>query len=477
MNQLTLIWIALPFLLGFIIYLLPRLTRPLTLLAVFFSLGYGLALGTAAAPVSLRLLDHFGVSLFLDGLTSFFIVTNALVTMAVVLTVWESEQTPFFFAQLLILHGSVNVALASTDWISLYVALEVVGIAAFLLIAYPGTERVIWVGLRYLLVSNIAMLFYLVGAVLVYESHHGFDFVGLRVAPPEAVALLLLGLLVKGGVFVLGFWLPMTHASAAAPVSALLSGVVVKAAVLPLVRVALLVPAVEPIIRLVGVGTALLGVAYALLERDVKRMLAWSTTSQMGFILAAPEVGGFYALAHGLVKAALFLGAGQLPSRDLTELQQRGIPRYLGIPLALACFSISGFPLLAGFGAKVLTMQNLRPWQEWAMTGAAVGTATIYAGVFFLPWTQAETRLPRGLGWGLGLLLGGLWVANGVYYEAFTVANVIKPLVIIGVGWGLYLGVVRRLRGHLPALGEQIEHLLGMMSVGLVVLFWLAWGW
>ncbi|APB32511.1 monovalent cation/H+ antiporter subunit D [Gloeomargarita lithophora Alchichica-D10] len=477
MNVLTLVWIASAFFLGFGIYFMPSLTRPLALLAGFFSLGYGLALGVQPEPVVLRLLDSFGVGLFLDSLTSFFIITNALVTIAVIFTLWESDKTPFFFTQILILHGSVNGAFASTDWISLYVALEVVGIAAFLLITYPRNERVIWVGLRYLLISNVAMLFYLVGAVLVYESHHSFDFVGLGEAPPEAVALLFLGLLVKGGIFTLGFWLPMTHATAEAPVSALLSGVVVKAAVLPLIRCALLVAAVEPLVRGVGVGTALLGVGFALFESDVKRVLAWSTTSQMGFILAAPEVGGFYALAHGLVKAALFLLAGQLPSRDVRELAQQGIPRTLGIPLALASFSISGFPLLAGFGAKVLTMKNLLPWQVGGMTGAAVGTAAIYASSFFLPWTRTPTSLPRGFWAAMAVLLGGLLVANGVYYEAFTWGNIVKPLGIIAGGWGLYWGVVRRLQVRLPRFLEQLEHLLGMMSVGLVVLFWLAWSW
>lgn len=477
MTTLTLVWILSGFFLGFGIYFLPQLTRPLALLSGFFSLGYGLMLAAQPEPVQLRLLDSFGVGLSLDGLTSFFIITNALVTIAVIFALWESDKTPFFFAQVLILHGSVNVAFASTDWMSLYVALEVLGIASFLLMTYPRTERVIWVGLRYLLVSNVAMLFYLVGAVLVYESHHSFDLLGLRDAPPEAVALLVLGLLVKGGIFTLGFWLPMTHATAEAPVSALLSGVVVKAAVLPLMRVGLLIEELEPIVRLLGVGTALLGVGYALFERDMKRVLAWSTTSQMGFILAAPEVGGFYALTHGLVKAALFLVAGQLPSRNVAELARQGIPRTLGIPLALASFSISGFPLLAGFGAKVLTMKNLLPWQVWGMTGAAVGTATIYAGSFFLPWRTTTTSLAPGFWAAMGVLLGGLLVANGVYYEAFTWGNIIKPLVIIAVGWGLYWGVVRRVQVRLPRLLEGVEDLLGVMSVGLVVLFWLVWAW
>lgn len=198
MNTLTLIWIAFPFLVGFIIYLFPRLDRQLALLGALVSAGYAVQLFVEESPVTLRLLDHFGVSLLLDGLAGFFILTNALVTAAVILYCWHSDKTTFFYAQTLILHGSVNAAFVCTDFISLYVALEVLSIATFLLIAYPRSDRSIWVGLRYLFVSNVAMLFYLVGAVLVYKAHHSFDFAGLRGAPPEAIALIFLGLLVKG---------------------------------------------------------------------------------------------------------------------------------------------------------------------------------------------------------------------------------------------------------------------------------------
>jgi multicomponent Na+:H+ antiporter subunit D len=236
MNNLTLVWIAFPFFVGFLIYLLPRFDRVLALGGALVSAAFAIQLFVQQTPITLRLLDHFGVSLVLDPLTAFFILTNALVTAAVVLYCWRSDRTTFFYAQTIILHGSVNAALACSDFISLYMALEVLSIASFLLIAYPRSDRAIWVGLRYLFVSNVAMLFYLVGAVLVYKAHHSFDFSGLRGAPPEALALIFLGLLIKGGIFVSGLWLPLTHSESEAPVSALMSGVVVKAAVLPTMK-------------------------------------------------------------------------------------------------------------------------------------------------------------------------------------------------------------------------------------------------
>ncbi|PMB21149.1 cation:proton antiporter, partial [Fischerella thermalis CCMEE 5319] len=371
---------------------------------------------------------------------------------------------------------SINAAFVCADFISLYVALEVSGIAAFLLIAYPRSDRSIWVALRYLFISNVAMLFYLVGAVLAYKANHSFSFASLRGAPPEAIALIFLGLLVKGGIFISGLWLPLTHSEAETPVSAMLSGIVVKAGVYPLVRCALMVDEFDPIIRLFGVGTALLGVFYAVFEKDTKRMLAFHTVSQLGFILAAPKVGGFYALTHGLVKSALFMTAGALPSRNFKELQQKPINTRVWIALVIASFSISGFPMLSGFGAKVLTSKNFLPWQAIAMNIAALGTAISFAKFIFLPrGGQGEVR--RGFWPAVILLIAGLILANIVYFEAYTVANIIKPLAIIGVGWIAYFLIFRRSVLKLPRVIEQFEHLIGMMSLMLILLFWMVFAW
>jgi multicomponent Na+:H+ antiporter subunit D len=478
MTTLTLIWIVLPFLVGFIIYLLPKCDRILALVGAFASALYVIPLFIQQTPINLRLLDNFGVSLILDPLAGFFILTNALVTAAVIIYCWHTDKTAFFYAQVLILHGSVNAAFACSDFISLYVALEVISIATFLLIAYPRSDRGIWIGLRYLFVSNVAMLFYLIGAILVYKASHSFDFVELRGAPPEAIALIFLGLLVKGGIFVSGLWLPLTHAESESPVSALMSGVVVKAGVLPLVRCALLVEELAPIVRLFGVGTALLGVFFAVFEKDTKRMLAFHTVSQLGFILAAPEVGGFYALTHGLVKSSLFLIVGNLPSRNFKELQHQHLSKQLWIPLVIASFSISGFPLLSGFGAKVLTMKNLLPWQVVGMNIAALGTAISFAKFIFLPHSNQDQSVKAPLKvefWlAIAILLGGLVVANVIYFEAYDLENIAKPLMIIAGGWIAYWLIFRSASVKLPTLFEQFENLIGFMSLMLILLFWMA---
>ncbi len=473
MNTLTIAWIGFPFFIGFIIYLIPKLDKYMAMLGAIASAAFAFQLFVMPSAVTLELLDHFSVTLLVDRLSGYFILTNALVTAAVVIYCWPTDKTAFFYAQILMVHGSLNAAFASTDFISLYVGLEVSGIAAFLLISYPRTDRSIWVALRYLFISNTAMLFYLIGAVLVYQASHSFSFAGLAKAPPEAIALIFMGLLVKGGVFVSGLWLPLTHSESETPVSALLSGIVVKAGVYPLVRCALMVPDVAPIVQIFGVGTALLGVFCAVLEKDSKRMLAFHTVSQLGFILAAPEVGGFYALSHGLVKSSLFLIAGSLPSRNLKELKQKPIDTKIWIALVIASLSISGFPFLVGFGAKMLTMKNLLPWQVIAMNVAAVGTAISFAKFIFLPRGGTAEAKP-GFWAAVLLLLGGLIAANVVYVEAYTLENMLKAIATIGVGWLAYFLIFQRTAIKLPRMLEQFDNLVGFMSVVSLLLFWMA---
>lgn len=477
---MTITWIALPFVVGFVIYLVPKLDRFLALGVALASAAYALQLfldpalsvAYAKSPPTLELLDNFGVTLAVDQLSGYFILTNALVTAAVILYCWNTGKTAFFYMQTTILHGSLNSAFICADFISLYVALEVIGLAGFLLITYPRTDRSIWVGLRYLFISNTTMLFYLVGALMVYQANNSFAFAGLGKAPVEAQALILLGLLTKGGIFVSGLWLPLTHSESQSQVSALLSGVVVKAGVYPLVRCALMVEEIDPVIRIFGVGTALLGGFYAIFEQDTKRTLALSTLGQLGWILAAPAVGGLYALSHGLVKATIFLTAGILPSRDFQELQHKPMNRWLWIVLVIASLSISGFPLFLGFGAKMSTMKDLLPWQSIIMNVAAVTTAIAYAKFIFLP-RNGQDSVRLGFWPPVVLLISGLLIANVAYLQAYTVANIAKAIGTIGVGWLAYFFIFRRMELKIPAALEKFDHLIGGMSLMLVVLFWM----
>lgn len=490
----TLIWATLPLLVGFSIYLFPRLDRLLAMGVALTSLLYGLWWIMQPGSLSVQLLDSFGVSLLIDGLSGYFILTNAVVSAAVILYCWQQDKGSFFYAQAIILHGSVNSVFICADLVSLYVALEVIGISAFLLITHTRTNKSIWVGLRYLFVSNTAMLFYMIGALLVYQSSHSFAFTGLTQAPTDAIALILIGLLSKGGIFVSGLWLPLTHSESETPVSAMLSGVVVKAGVFPLVRIALLIEDLAPLIQIFSVGTAILGTSLAIVEKDTKRLLAWSTISQVGFILAAPAVAGFYAFTHGVAKATLFLTVGKLPSRDFEALRQTPIRCSLWISITIASLSLAGVPLLAGFNAKLRTLNQLAGWQSISLNIVAVGSAIAVSKFIFLPFyndllnnspessSQREALLPpqsvpptlSPTAWSaIILLLIGLVAASALHTEDYTPINLAKSLGKIGLGFLVYQTCARRLMLSLPQAPEKLEHLIGGMSLVLVFLFWM----
>ncbi|MGK7908782.1 MAG: cation:proton antiporter [Synechococcus sp.] len=478
MNQILNIWLLLPFLVGFGIYLIPRADRLLALVVALSSLVVGLYTVGRSDALTLQLMDSFGVTLTLDSLSGFFILTNAIVTIAVVLYCWASQRTIFFYMQTIILHGSLNAVFVCSDFISLYVALEVISISAFLLITYARTDQSIWVGLRYLFISNTAMLFYLVGAVLVYQSNQTFAFSGLQGAPVEAIALIFLGLLTKGGVFVSGLWLPLTHSEAATPVSALLSGAVVKTGIFPLLRCAMLIEEISPVLQLMGVLTALSGVICAAFEQDTKRTLAFSTVSQVGFALVAPTVAGYYVLTHGLAKATLFLTAGSLPSRQFKELQQQSMPLLMWLVMAFACLSLSGIPLLGGFGAKTLAFGQLSGSVNVAMNVAAVGTAIVCAKFLFLPFKISNPFLKNyGVQTSFWIatpfLIIGLFSANAGYLDAYSLSKLVKAVVTIALGLAIYQVVVKNIDVAISRLFERIEHLIGMMSVILTFLFWM----
>jgi formate hydrogenlyase subunit 3/multisubunit Na+/H+ antiporter MnhD subunit len=462
-------------------YLYPPLVRPFALL---MSLGTILL---AAVGFSLpsaqqwQLMDGFGIFLQLDNLGSYFLLTNGLVTLAVLLYCWASQRTAFFYAQLMVLHVGLNAAFLSADLISLYVCLEVVGLASFLLIIYPRQAASSWIGLRYLFVTNTGLLFYLIGVILVYQATNSLNFQGLATAPDEAIALIFLGLLIKGEIFLSGLWSPQTSNIASAPVAALLSGVVVTAGILPLLRFAPLSEQLGTMVWGLAIATALLGIGLGIFARDSRRILAYSTISQMGFILVAPAVGGVYALTHGLAKACLFLLVGSLPEQDLDKLQAQPISYKLWLPIVLASSSIIGLPLLAGFEAKTLTLQTLNveqlPWTAIAMNLAGGGTAIILGKFIFLtPSFQNKLDLgssPWGLVLAVVLLLGALTLGNLIYPAAFSWGNGLKATASFLVGSAIYWWGLRKIHWQPPDWGERLDHLIGSMALMLTLLL----GW
>jgi multicomponent Na+:H+ antiporter subunit D len=457
--------------LGFSIFciLLPRLVAVVPAAVYGATAGWSIWMIYTRQSFQLRLLDTIGVTLLADSAAAYLLLTNAAVSLGVMLHLRPKSYPPFFHALVLMLHGGLNACFLSYDLFNLYVVIELTTIIAFLLVIHPLEDRHIWNGLRYIFISNIGMVFYLIGTIMVYETTGTFAMQELGRAHPAAAALIIGGLLVKGGIFIPGFWLPMAHGEAEAPVSALLSGVVVKIGVLPLLRFAALSESLDRMVRLLGVGSALMGIGLALFQKDIKRLLACSTLSQIGFILAAPPLGAFYAFVHGVAKSSLFLAVSGLPGRGLDRLQSSGVQWQVWSAMLLAALSICGMPLLGGFSAKTAAFSLLLSWQRPFMLAAAVGTAAILSRLIFL--RPVSGPLPGGFARDSAMLLTGLLLITGVAAGPYLGNKWLEAIGITAVGWGVHYAGIRRLaRIRLPNRWERLEDIIGMTCVVLLAL-------
>ena len=467
------VWLLAPYIAAFTVALLPALSLPLTLLCSLTTAVLGGWLLVSDAGLQLLLLEQYGVSLSFDSLAGWFLLLGGLVNLAVSLEAHRQAWDRTGWLLLLVLLGALNTSFLTTDLVSLYVSLEVVAISAFLLILRGATANAGWIALRYLLVSNTAMGLYLIGAALVYSQTGSFQFAALAaLAPGAPLALVLVGLLTKSGVFLNGLWLPRTHAEAPAEVSALLSGVVVSAGALPLLRLEQLSPTVIALLTPIALASAALGVLYALAVDDAKRLLAWSTLAQMGLVLLSPAAGGAMALSHGLAKAGLFLTARHWPGRSLRDWHERPLAWSLQLPLWLGALSISGLPPLLGFAAKKQLGSALSPALAWLVLLLLIGSVALYARLCRAPWVLT----PRGpLSWGalllsLPLLLTGAAFIGGP--PALT--TLAQTLVVLVLGVLLALALERwrwSERIALPQLDRLPDLLggLGIVGAGLLV--------
>lgn len=457
-----------PLVMGLLCLLMRRELCRLPIATYLLTAGVALYVLLLDATMELHLVDSFGISLLLDSTGAWFLLLNALVSIAVAWYEHARGRHHYFFVLLAMLHGCMNACFVSTDLFNLYVVIELTTIIAFLLVGQGMTTRHLWNALRYLFLSNVGMLFFLLGTLLVYESAGDFALVSVVKAPPTARALIVTGLLVKGGIFLPGLWLPQAHAEAESAVSALLSGVVVSIGLLPLIRLATYAAELESILRLLGFGGVFAGLAVAFFQRDIKRLLACSTVSQLGFVLISPMYGAVYAFAHGLAKAALFLCAGCLPDRDLIRVRKQPVDRPVAWVMALAALSIAGAPLLMGFHAKYLVAASLSGWSAVLTATASVGTAALLTPIILIPLRSGKQAISSA--WAAPALLCAVLLA-GVFAGPYSVSAWIKSIGIILAGILLHVAALKRLMTvPLPSGWEKLEHVVGMTCMALIII-------
>jgi formate hydrogenlyase subunit 3/multisubunit Na+/H+ antiporter MnhD subunit len=396
----------------------------------------GLLAAAGAAPLRYALgawQAPLGIALAADRLTQALLLL-VLAVYAAVLPYAHAYFAPgarearLFWPLAWLLWAGLNAAFLAADLFNLYVALELLGLAAVGLTAISGKPPALAAALRYLLAALIASNLFLLAVALLYGATGVLDLaqIAAALAPAPnvslAIALLVLALALKTALLPLHFWLPPAHGGAATPVSALLSALVIKASLAILLRLWLhLAPAIDLaplglLLAVLGAAAILWGSAAALAQSKVKMLIAYSTVAQVGYLFVpfawfvpgtpaaglALEADVFHLLAHGGAKAAMFLAAGALVLSagrdDLAALRGAAAREPVAIfAFGLSGASVIGLPPTAGFAAKWQMLQAAVAAGEWLWIPLLLGGSLLAAAYTFRVLRLAFLPTPEAI--------------------------------------------------------------------------------
>lgn len=359
-----------------------------------------------------------------DGLSSWFLLTIAAVTfpLALYLPSYVNHMRGkvdlrLFWSALGLLLISMAAVVLSANALVFLVAWELMSVSSFALVATDHSDaHARQAAMVYLGATRVGTAFLAGGMLWAHALVHSWEFRDWCLTGAPALGpglLLLLGLGVKAGMWPFHLWLPIAHPAAPAPVSALMSGVMVKVAIYMIVRLYVLPgPLAHPvfggILLTLGAISAFWGVLFALLQHDLKRLLAYHTVENVGLILMgiglalvardhlrhegmwisriALAAALFHVLNHAIFKSLLFLGAGAVDSsagtRDLEHLG--GLGRRM--PVTFACFAlgsaaICALPPLNGFASEWLLYQSLL-----GVAGSEATPGLRFAAMLLIGW-------------------------------------------------------------------------------------------
>lgn len=450
---LPLAWACFAFLLG------PgRGARPaIAGLAVQLLLALQLAAGLNDSGAGAHAIGGWGAPLGIDLAADGLSVAMLLLTQVVVLPLAIYARTYFasyaaearyFWPLAGFLIAGLNALFLSADLFNLYVTLELVGLAAVGLVAAGGGAKQITAALRYLFATLLGSGAYLLGVALIYGAYGTVSIPTLlplvTAEAPDVVrlagGLMLAGLMLKTALFPFHFWLPPAHGGAPAPVSALLSALVVKASFYLILR--LWLGPFAPLAGIIAWLPALLGAAaifwgsyQAICARRIKMLVAYSTVAQLGYLFlifpllpteGALQAGIMQAYAHGLAKAAMFAAAGVLIEATGQDTVEGLAGAAQQLPLTLFAFGLAGITLMglppsAGFLAKWQLIEAALAQGHWIIAVAALAGGLLAAVYVFRVLRQAfllapvgDVRpVPRMLEW-MALLLAAASVLLGL---------------------------------------------------------------
>jgi multicomponent Na+:H+ antiporter subunit D len=360
-------------------------------------LAHPLWLSIAGSPVD-RFLD---LHLRAGQLSLVMLVAIGMVVFAAALvahrTFRDERQRSHFASLLMIAMIGMNGAVLATDLFSLYVFIEIVSVASFVLIAFNRDQRGLEGAFKYIVLSAIATMLMVSAAALLMMLAGSTDFAQVSAALTAdrgtamarvAIAAFLCGLFIKSGLAPFHGWVIGAYSAAPAPVSVLLAGIGTKAAgVYALLRLGATVfphsDALNQVLLLVGTVSIVVGALAALGQKDVKKLLAWSSVSQIGYIVLGLGCGTplgmagavFHLFNHAGFKSLLFVNAAAVEAQTgRTNMQRLGglgarMP-VTGLTSIIGVLSTAGVPPLSGFWSKLFIIVAL--WQAGAYAYASI---------------------------------------------------------------------------------------------------------
>jgi len=414
-------------------WMLGRLHRALAELVALLGAAGSLAVSVGIVGFALRgeVLTGWGRELRVDSLSALLVLLISAVGLPAALfsirymrhrRLYDAQgrditdaRLPVFYSLLLLFLATMLWGCVTNNIIMLYVAVEATTIASGLLVAFYWDRRSLEAGYKYLMLLTVGITFALFACVLLYASAAPYlpgvnamlisELRGVAGLIPRSVAIFVVAFLVvgfgtKAGLAPFHPWLPDAHAEAPSPVSALLSGVMIKMAVYALARTVTIFfpayPALTVFIVVLGCFTMLLGGVMALAQDDLKRLLAYSSVSQMGYVVVGLGFGTylgvygglFHLVTHAAAKALLFLSVGAViyatSARSISQLGGLG----KRMPITAICFfvgafSIAGLPPFAGFLSKLTIFLAGADVGMWAAVGVGVFASLLTLVVVF----------------------------------------------------------------------------------------------
>ena len=432
--------VAFPLLFGFIIVILDTLRAKKILIKASFLLGAVLPAGVFLVENGGEIVGGWsrvaGIEVGIGEINAPFIAGELMLFTVVALYSlsyfdFRDKKTAKALVLFLLMHAGLLGSFLAKDFFNFYIYMEIASVSAFALVAFseePGSKKAAF---KYLILSLLAsyLFIFAIGVIYMETGYLNVGLVAENALPSRelstALGVAFASLLLKAGLFPLHGWLPDAHSIAPTPVSALLSGLVVKAPAYGMILLFSALPVGESLktaAMIVAVASIFFGIIMALLQRDAKRLLAYHTVSQMGYVLLGIVTFNFigaayYALDHSLFKGGLFLSVGSLGtrSRKLGEFGYKNAP-LMTFSVLMLSLAIGGISPFIGSYAKGLISSGLPGVWRWAVPLGTIGT--------LVSFTKLNYYLSRG--------------ETGVLRPSWKLSSLVLALTTLGAG--IYLG-------------------------------------